>query len=1076
MSERKYILDNQDLKVVDHLGRWLSDADTFRVVSAYFSIYGYELLADDVDEVESVRFLFGDPSSVDYLDPGEKDYQSFWLVEDGLAPSRVLYQKPLAERCARWVGSSSVEIRKVLRARFLHGKMYLTDGPDGKGTSVVGSSNFTRSGLGGGKLSNIEINVADASPDARDEMRIWFDKMWTNDGLTEDAKPDVLEALGRLAREHPPELVYYKTLYELFQEEIERGDQVLADVHLGDTQVWNKLFEFQKVGVRNVLSRLKEHNGCILADSVGLGKTYTALAVIKYHELLGDRVLVMCPKKLENNWALYSDRENLPGNPFPRDRFGYRLKAHTDLSREEAFVWSNYDLVVIDESHHFRNTGQRYRRFMDETIQQGINTKVLMLSATPVNTSLTDLRNQIRLMTGEDDRSFDRKLGITSLSRLLGDAQREYKKWEKRAKSHTGQGVHSAKSALLERLDPDVTRLLDAVSIARSRHQIEKFYSQDIDNFGPFPETDQPETHYPDTDLDGELSYDDLAEQIGNFTLAVYRPSAYPADKEPRQPDGNDWRAGNQAENNLVQMLRTNFLKRLESSAHSLKETLDRTISKIDARIGRIEQFQAGHTTDTHIGDIRPDTDEDDETFFVDRRRNPIDMRDLDLDRWLTDLRHDRATLHAAYTKVAAVTVERDGKLRALKDIIRAKASRPRTDRHGRPNRKLLVFTTFTDTAKYLYDNLAGLAEALGIHIAMVSGTETRTTVGRNDFNSILTSFAPLGRDAPDTDPAAQVDLLIGTDCISEGQNLQDCDTVLNYDIHWNPVRLIQRLGRITRIGSPNDRVRMINFWPTKDIDQYLDLVGRVTARMTLADIAATGDADPLAGDDEDGQLEFDFRDEQILRDLRDGVVNFDDLDDMPSMSDFTLNYFYDQLLRYLRQNKDRLERIEAGAYAVTDTGASHHPGVVFVLRQREDSTAGGAGRQQSASPVHPFYLVYVGDDGSIRYGCASTHQLLAAFEAVTADRTAPLAALCRQFNEETDNGQDMDRYSGLLDAAIAHIGEAYNKTQAERMATRRGYQLPTLAEGHNSPGRYELVTWLIITNPQNPSAERSSP
>ena len=723
----------------------------------------------------------------------------------------------------------------------------------------------------------------------------------------------------------------------------------------------------------------------------------------------------------------------------------------------EPFVWSNYDLVVIDESHHFRNAGDRYRRLMEEAIKAGINTKVLMLSATPVNTSLIDLHNQIRLMTGADDRAFERRLGISSVSRLLRDAQRDYKKWEEEQTGSGGQGTKSTKQTLMDRLDPGVTRLLDAVSIARSRHQIELFYSQDIDKFGPFPDTGEPDTLYPVTDLRGELSYGYLADQIGKFTLSVYQPSKY-------LPEALRQRAVDQTEMNLVGMLRVNFLKRLESSAYSFTETLGRTIAKIDLLANRIEQFRTGRTTDFDLGDIYPGADDDDEGFLVDRRGNPINVGDLDLDRWLAELNQDRDTLHGAYLKVAAITPDRDGKLTKLKEIIRDKVTRPSVDRRGRPNPKLLVFTTFTDTARYLYRNLAGLADELGIHIAMVSGTVNKTTVGRADFNSILTSFAPRSRDMPAVDPGSQVDLLIGTDCISEGQNLQDCDAVLNYDIHWNPVRLIQRLGRINRIGSPNRAVRMINFWPTEDIDEYLNLVGRVTARMALADLAATGDADPLAGSDEPTQIAFDFRDEQILRDLRDGTVDFDDLDDMPRMSDFTLNHFYNQLLRYLQKN-EHLDDVPDGAYAVTESGPAHPPGVVFVLRERAGSPSNG-NRGQPASPVHPFYLVYVRDDDKILYRCASTQQLLAAFDAATSGRTAALTELCDEFNHETRNGKRMDRYNRLLDAAVTHIGEAHIRAQAKGLATRRDFQLPTLADAEDSSDRFDLVTWLIVKRP----------
>ena len=1056
MSARKFILDNRDRRVVDYLGRWLSDADMFRIGSAYFSIYGYDLLADELDGIGGVRFLFGDPSSVENLDAGEKKHRSFELVEGGLTPWETLYQKSLAKRCEEWVRRPSVGVRSVSRSRFLHGKMYLADGRGGDGAAVVGSSTFTQSGLGGGRLSNIEINLADTRSDVRDDLRDWFDDLWGDKGLTRDAKDVVLAALARLAREHSPEVIYYKTLHMLFEDEIEARDDVQADVHLSETQVWEKLYEFQKDGVPSVLSCLKRYNGCILADSVGLGKTFTALAVNKYFELSGDRVLVMCPKTLENTWTLYSGHYNRLDNPFRLDYLRYRLKAHTDLSRDEDFNWSNYDLVVIDESHHFRNHASgRYKRFMDEAIKQGRNTKVLMLSATPVNMSLIDLRNQIQLMTGGDDKAVS-KIGINSVARSLNNAQREYVAWEKKQAEQTGR--RRDKATLLELLGPDIPRLLTAVSTARSRRQIEQFYRQDMDTFGPFPDPGKPDNRYPDTDLNQELSYEDLSAQILKFTLSVYRPSTYLIDENFNQVN---------SETNLIFMLRTNFLQRLESSAYSLNETLGRTIDKISALVDRIEQFQTGQLADADIGDIRPEDDWDDDAFVNPAVRDPFLLRELNLDGWLVDLNRDRVILDAVKQQVVAVTPERDGKLKELQAIIRNKVNHPTIDQHGRPNRKLLVFTMFTDTAAYLYENLAGLADELGINMAMVSGTTNRTTIGgRNDFNSILTSFAPRARGGTVGHPTAEVDLLIGTDCISEGQDLQDCDSVVNYDIHWNPVRLIQRLGRINRIGSVNNAVRMINFWPTKDMDKYLKLESRVKARMTLADLAATGDSDPLI-EKAVMQLQLDFRDEQLIE-VRDGNSDLDDLDDMPSMSDLTLNYFYDQLLRYLQENKKQLDEIETGAYAVTRAGAKHPPGVVFVLRQRNSPVNGS--RQQLASPVHPFYLVYVRDDGSIRYGCASTHHLLTAFEDATVDITTPITKLCDQFHRDTNNGKDMDHYNQLLAAAVADIGNAYNRAQAKGLSTSRDFRLPSVAETPHDSDAFELVTWLIIANPGHSS------
>ena len=1075
MSVYEHILDNRDRMVADYLRKQLSDADVFRLVSAYFSIYGYEQLAEELDRVRLVRFLFGDPASVDRLDPGEKEPRYFEITETSLAPNTVLRQKFLARRCAKWVQRQEVEVRSVSESGLLHGKMYLTDDAAGGGSAVVGSSNFTRNGLGGGKRPNLEINLASTDREARRELRTWFDDLWSDQGLTDDAKQQVLTALGRLGEEHAPEFVYFKTLFELFREEINArldSNQRLADLHLHDTEVWNTLYEFQKDGVRSVISGLQRYNGCILADSVGLGKTYTALAVIKYYELRNERVLVLCPRKLRDNWSLYPVHNNQRDNPFLSDRFGYTLLSHTDLSRDRGmagsvdlsrFNWSSFDLLVIDESHNFRNhTGQRYQRLVDEIIDQGAQTKVLMLSATPVNTSLLDLRNQIYLMTSRRVDAFRESLGLSNISTLLTTAQREFKRWEK---EQAGQPRRD-KSRLLEKLGADFLRLLDAVSIARSRRQIEQFYAQEMERIGQFPNHEKPENRYPPTDLHGQLSYKELADRIGRFELSIYRPSDYLIDEDRRKElaEEREQRNFNQQDREhwLIGMMRTNFLKRLESSPHSLTLTLERTVDKIDTLIERIERYRAGQPTGSDVADVLPDQDEDDEEFFVNRARHPYHLRQLDLDQWRKDMRRDRATLDSARAQVAAITPDRDGKLRAIKQIIREKVQRPTTDLDGRTNRKILVFTSFKDTAEYLYENLAGLADSLDINVAMVSGDATRTSVGTNNFNAILTRFAPRARNRPASDDSDEIDLLIGTDCISEGQNLQDCDTTLNYDIHWNPVRLIQRLGRIDRIGSRNPSVRMVNFWPTADMDVYLDLKNRVYARMALADMAATGDGDPLT--EEGVQLQLTFRDEQLVR-LRDEILDIDELDDIPTMSDFTLDYFFAQLLRYLEKNRDQLERTPYGAHAITAPSIPPAgPGVVFFLRHRSGHTETG---QRLASPVHPFYLVYIRNDGRVRFGCANARQVLEVFETTSVGRSEAILRLCDVFNAETDDGRDMDRYDKLLTAVVGHVTRAHNRTQIASLGigASRDFILPRSSETPRAATDFELVTWLVISN-----------
>ncbi len=1075
----RHIIDNEQATVADYLRRYLGIADAFDFVSAYFSIYGYELLMNELDGIGEVRFLFGDPVSVEDLDPGSRDPKSFAVTEKGLTPNHTMLQKYLAKRCAEWVGRGSVAIRSVSQSNFLHGKMYLTGSVGEVSSAVVGSSNFTKSGLGGSDRSNLEINLAINDIPTLAELQEWFDRLWKDAQRTEDVKQKVLDALARVGKDHAPEVVYYKTLYELFRKEIEArlaGDEGLMATGFYDSQVWNALYEFQKDGAKGVIAKLRQHNGCILADSVGLGKTYTALAVIKYFEQRNERVLVLCPRKLYENWSLYQASNGHVQNPFPQDRFSYTLLAHSDLSRDSGksgsvdlanFNWRNYDLVVIDESHNFRNSdGQRYQKLLREIIAAGTHTKVLMLSATPVNTSLIDLRNQVYLMTEGREDDYRESLGVGNIGNMMAAAQRQFKEWES-DKQRKGQ---RDKGALLEKLGADFLRLLGGVSIARSRRHIEESYAAEMERIGRFPAHAAPVNAYPPTDLNGTLSYKELADSIGKFKLAVYQPSNYVTDpgrlaeleQTRKQQNFNQ----QDSERFLVGMMRTNFLKRLESSAHSLTLTLKRTIGKIDDLVEKIERYQGR----THGGvelagvDVMPDDDEDDEEFFVNRGVRPYRLSELDLSGWLDDLREDRVTLTTVLDGVAAITPVRDGKLREIKAAVRGKATSPTIANDGTPNRKLLVFTTFKDTALYLYDNLSGLADEVGINMAMVAGDETHTTVGRNTFNDILTNFAPIARNRGESSEP-EVDLLIATDCISEGQNLQDCDSVLNYDIHWNPVRLIQRFGRIDRIGSRNPSVHMHNYWPTNDMDVYLKLENRVQARMALADIAATGSEDPFT--DTDAQLELRFRDEQLLK-LREEILDMDEIADGTVMSDFTLDHFLAQLLRYLEKNRDMLEALPCGIYAVTEDKASAiQPGVVFFLRQQ--NTPAGSSQQRVASPVHPYYIIYIQDNGTIRFGCANARQALGVFEAATSGRAEPITRLCDQFDRLTDFGKAMGHYDGLLNGVIAHIRQAHADTQTRnlRPGGARDFRFTPAYETPRSAADFELVTWLVVLDEQ---------
>ena len=1089
MQSRQHIIDNRDNKMSDYLSRNMAFADSLDVVSAYFTIYGYELLEDRLLAMKRVRFLYGDPTSVEDVDPGNKEAKSFEITETGLAPHHSLNQKFLAKRCAKWIGKESVHIRSVSQSKFLHGKMYLTSVDKRTTGGVVGSSNFTKSGLGGSDRPNLEINLATLDSDTLAGLQSWFDDLWDDRQQVDDVKQKVLQALNRMGKDHSPEIIYYKTLYELFRKELEArqaGEDAIETPAFQESQVWQALYRFQRDGALSVIGRLRQHRGCILADSVGLGKTYTALAVIKYFEQHNDRVLVLCPKKLSANWQLYQVANNHSQNPFIQDRFGYTLLAHTDLSRDSGFSdavdlanfnWSNYDLVVIDESHNFRNEdGMRYKKLMDEIIKSGSRTKVLMLSATPVNTSLIDLRNQIYLMTEGREDSFQESLGVDSIRRTMREAQKSFVEWEEKQKT----AAQRDKQELLGQLGASFFRLLGGVSISRSRRQVKTFYKEDMEDIGDFPHQEIPINRYAETDLKGELSYGDLSNILGGLNLSLYQPSGYVTDAgriksleaEKKRHNFNQ----RDREHYLIAMMRTNLLKRLESSAHSLELTLGRSIRKIDAMLAKIELYKSRMSVEgtsknydaISNDEVLPDTDEDDEELIVGRGENPYRLSELNLEAWVRDMGQDRAKLQVMHEQVSQITPERDGKLHQIKDDLREKAHSPGVNLNGDANRKTLVFTTFKDTAIYLYENLRPLADELDLRIAMVSGDETHTVAGRNGYNEILDNFAPVARNRGEA--GEDIDILIATDCISEGQNLQDCDRVLNYDIHWNPVRLIQRFGRIDRIGSRNKSVQMVNYWPTKDMDEYLKLESRVQARMAIADIAGSGDEDLFDVEDAPNenelqagaQLAMDFRDEQLRR-IQEEALTMDDLDDVPVMSDFTLDDFIMQILRYLERNREELEAVPLGAYAVTEHAAEVRPNVIFLLKQR--NAAKVTHRNNAVSPVHPYYLVCLYEDGDIRYGCTNTRRVLELFERVAAGETTPIKSLCDSFDSETNQGRDMALYNGLVNRAITNSQSAHSRVQTAGLAGRggRNFLLPERAESPMSAEDFQLVTWLVI-------------
>lgn len=1042
------------------------------VVSAYFTSAAYGRLRPTLDGIESMRFLFGEPRFLSSVDAELLVPPAFAITEDGLALTEQLRQRATAKRCADWM-RDRVEVRSIRKAGLLHGKLFhVHDGA--RNHAMVGSSNFTLKGLGFTDRPNIELNlVVDGDRDRKDLLS-WFDELWADDALTIDVKDEVLRRLEQLYGNHSPEFIYQKTLFHLFEDFL--SDQALEDERFAssaftETAVWKMLYSFQRDGARAVLTKLDRNGGCILADSVGLGKTLTALAVIKWYEMRNQRVLVLCPKKLRENWTEYLASNNSDLNPLRDDRFAYTVLSHTDLTRESGRVgdidlsrinWAGFDLIVIDESHAFRNaSGSRYQRLLDDVIRSGAPTRVLMLSATPVNNDLSDLKAQLDLIAkGRNDAFAD--MGVPNLSTLIGDARRRFTEW-------TRAGGRDA-AALMAKLPPALTSLLDGVSIARSRRHIERHYGDALEGIGRFPVRARPVSLFPGVDLAGSFpSFDEVDREIGSLNLALYNPFAFILPEHQQYYNDRDrQKAGfKQAdrETYLIAMLKIGFLKRLESSVSSFGRTMERIGARIDRRLAEIEAFRKSHAApddaETSPLDDEMDGDEDLAAAFEVGGRLKYDLRHLKIEEWEARLRSDRDCVTRLHAAAQEIGPDRDAKLVSIKQLVAAKATNPTTNRDGTLNRKIILFTAFSDTARYLHQQLEPFARAHGLNVGLVTGDEATASIGRARFQDVLANFAPRSkrRAAMRFMPAEEIDVLIATDCISEGQNLQDADLLVNVDIHWNPVRLIQRFGRIDRIGAQADTIQMVNFWPTPDLNRYLNLKDRVEARMALVDLSATGDDNLLAEAREAAEGDLHWRDGQLQR-LQSEVFDLEESKDGVGLAEFTLDEFRADLLAYAGTNAEALRSAPLGLYALapaTVEGATFPPGVVLCLRRKGPATRG------TVNPLDPFYLVYVQDDGSIRHGFAQPKSVLSALEALCVGRASPFEALCDAFDDETQQGTKLDRYDLLIESAVADIGRGYASRAAAGLAMGRGGKLPDGGAQARAKSDYELITWLIV-------------
>jgi hypothetical protein len=950
----------------------------------------------------------------------------------------------------------------------------MRDGSGQPALSLIGALALTSDGLGLTPGNPLSIIQASETADEAHRLSQWFDTQWASLPSDTGANAAVLQALSEIARHRDPHAAYARILHHLFGsrgDELDEEQIVKSATGIRNTVIWKKLYKFQRDGVVGAIDKLNRFGGCIIADSVGLGKTFEALAIIKYHELRNDRVLVLVPKRLRDNWTLYkaNDRRNI----LAADRFNYDVLNHTDLSRDGGASgdidlthvnWGNYDLVVIDESHNFRNkkTPQaggetRYDRLMRKIIREGVKTRVLMLSATPVNNRLADLRNQIAFATeGNDTALIDHGIGsIDATTRL---AQKQFNRWLDL------EDAERTPSRLIEMLGFDYFTLLDLLTIARSRRHIEKYYG--TTETGRFPERLKPINIKADVDRAGAFPpIADINLEIRRLHLAAYTPLRYVL---PHKQEAYDRKYSTQVkggtgffrqadrEESLIHLLRVNVLKRMESAVPSFALTMQRQLRDVEATLARIEA-QAAEIEELEIDDL--DLDDPASESLVVGRKVKVLLTDVDLVRWRQDLVEDRNRLATLVSAAQQVDASRDAKLIALRDVIAHKCRHP----INAGNTKVIVFTAFADTARYLFEQLGPWAKAtLGVNSALVTGTGSNQTTlpgQRKDLASILTAFAPRAKERPD-DFAAEgdLDLLIATDCISEGQNLQDCDWLINYDIHWNPVRIIQRFGRIDRLGSPNDRIQLVNFWPNMELEEYINLEQRVSGRMVLLDISATGEENLIEQESGNPMNDLEYRRKQLLK-LQDAVIDLEDLSSGVSIADLTLTDFRIDLAEYQRANSGALETLPLGTMAVTTTTeAEIAPGIIFCL------CAEGAAASRAVEPGYPLaphYVVHVSDDGTVLLPFTQAKQILDRLKRLCVGRTLPDAVACARFDKASKYGDDMRHAQRMLSAAVASVvGKTEERAVASLFSPGGTHALAGEFAGIDD---FEVVAFLMI-------------
>lgn len=1070
------LIDNLSEKLVDDLRVTMQRDSRVSIAAACFSVYAYEELKAQLENINELRFLFTSPTFLqektakarrEFYIPRRNREKALHGSEFEIRLRNDFSQKAISRECADWI-RRKVCFKSNQTAEGIPNFMTIDSAEPVTYAPVNG---FTRADLGcerGNSLFTM-INRIDA-PQSTQYLEL-FNTIWNDKQRLQDVTDTVLESITTAYQENSPEFLYFFALYNIFGDFLEHvsEDDLPSDANgFKESIVWNKLYTFQKDAALAIISKLEQFNGCILADSVGLGKTFTALAVIKYYENRNLRVLVLCPKKLSDNWITY--KANYRNNPLAGDRLRYDVLYHTDLSREQGFSgetdlsklnWAAYDLVVIDESHNFRNGGDvdddgksnRYTKLMNKVIRPGARTRVLMLSATPVNNRFYDLRNQLALAYEGNSSAWKDKLDTNrSVEEIFRSAQKQFNAWSKLAPSQR------TTEQLMRMLDFDFFEILDAVTIARSRQHIEKYYN--IEEIGNFPTRLPPVTKQPPlTDLNNAITYDEIYELILSLTLSIYTPSNYILPSRLKKyadlnHEGKNSLTQAGREEGIRRLMSINLLKRLESSVHSFRLTLQRIRDMIAATLDTI------HTYDPHkiielkdlTGAADFDADDMESDLFTVGRKVKIALEDMDYLTWQRDLQTDFETLQLLLGMVSDITPGHDSKLQTLLQTLAEKQREPL----NKDNRKVLIFTAFSDTAQYLYEQVgAYMLRSFGLHTALVTGSvEGRSTVPKfkADLNNVLTCFSPVSKDRAALMPdGPDIDILIATDCISEGQNLQDCDCVINYDIHWNPVRLVQRFGRIDRIGSRNVVIQMINFWPDVQLDAYIDLRARVETRMKALVLSSTGDDNPLSPE-EKGDLEY--RREQLQR-LRTEVVDLEDMRGGVSITDLGLNEFRMELLEYAKRHPE-LETCPGGISAVAAATPDAPPGVVFVLKNVHNEV-----NINDRNRLHSYYLVYLDEDGVTLHSHLCPKDILDAMRQLCRGQKQPDKALCRAFNAETDDGRKMQKYSDLLEDAVLSIVDA--KADSDLDSLFRAGGTTALLDKVSGLDDFELICFVVV-------------